>query len=139
MCWRNGFAGGLLFAVVAVLLICAASCVRKKSAHRVSGVTDEGVRAVTRQASRWLIAAEQDRSPLIAAMHAQYGMGHLWALKKLTTPEQFRRVTGHDLARFEAEALRIQDRTTVQAVQACPAFAGDVSAFLAQLAGKLAA
>nr|QBK89293.1 MAG: uncharacterized protein LCMiAC02_03880 [Mimivirus LCMiAC02] len=35
----------------------------------------EILRILTRQSARWSIAASQDKSPLIAVLHANYGQG----------------------------------------------------------------
>ena len=37
---------------------------------------------LVRQASRWSVAAQQDKSPMIALLHANYGVGYLWALQE---------------------------------------------------------
>ena len=37
---------------------------------------------LVRQAARWSTAAKQDKNSMIAVLHANYGAGYLWALKR---------------------------------------------------------
>ena len=41
----------------------------------------KNINTLIRQAARWSVAAQQDESPIIALLHANYGAGYLWALK----------------------------------------------------------
>jgi len=94
----------------------------------------EDIRKLTRQCSRWLIAAQQDESPLIATLHVQYGMGYLWAIKDITNTTEFYNATGLDFLTFENRATAIQDKISKQIINACPQFAGDIDKYLAKIA-----
>jgi hypothetical protein len=94
------------------------------------------IQTLTRQCSRWLIAAQQDESPMIAVLHVQYGMGYLWALKDVASAAQFNSATGLNLAKFESHAVAIQDAIARRVVAACPQYAGDIDMYLAKIAGE---
>jgi len=98
---------------------------------------DDDIRTLTRQCARWLIAAQQDKSPLIATLHVQYGMGYLWAIKDIATADEFKRSTGLDFPSFEKHATSIQDSISKQMIGACPQFAGDVDTYLGWIAGEV--
>jgi hypothetical protein len=75
---------------------------------------------------------------MIAVLHAQYGMGYLWAIKDISTTEEFEEITGKNYLDFEKAALAVQDSVTVHAVNECPAFAGkDINQYLADIAGEI--
>ena len=127
------YACTITLTVVAVLLFFI--CLKN---NRMSGnVQEENIKKLTRQCSRWLIAAQQDESPLIATLHVQYGMGYLWAIKDITTTEEFRKATELDFLTFENQALKIQDEVSKQIVRSCPQFAGDINRYLGKIAGEL--
>jgi hypothetical protein len=85
--------------------------------------TDDTIRLLVRQAARWSTAAQQDASPLIAALHANYGTSYASALRQIANDERIRAVTGIDAAAFEDEIARVQDAATRRLVEACPALA----------------
>lgn len=97
----------------------------------------EDIRKLTRQCSRWLIAAQQDQSPLIAILHGQYGMGYLWAIKDIATTEEFKEATGLDFLEFEKHATEIQDKVSKRVIKTCPQFSGDIDLYLGRIAGEV--
>jgi len=105
--------------------------------HNTYNTKDEDIRKLTRQCSRWLIAAQQDESPLIATLHVQYGMGYLWAIKDITTTIEFYNATGLDFLKFENRATNIQDKISKQIIKACPQFSGDIDEYLGRIAGEM--
>ena len=98
---------------------------------------DEIIKTLVRQTSRWSAAALQDKSPLIAVLHANYGAGYLWALKDIATAEQIKRVTNIDLLKFEKEITSIQDRVTKNAIRVCPDYNPTNNAYLSKIAGEM--
>ena len=82
--------------------------------------TSRSIEILARQAARWSVAAEQDKAPLIALLHANYGAAYLWALKDISTDTQFTQATSLDPLAFEAAIVRVQDNATQQATTACP-------------------
>jgi hypothetical protein len=75
-----------------------------------------------RQTSRWAIASEQDESPLIAVLHANYAVGYLSALKEIATDMDIEQTTGIDILNFQKRIYTIQDQATRKATKECPTF-----------------
>jgi hypothetical protein len=95
----------------------------------------EIIQILTRQAARWSTAAKQDKSPLVAVLHANYGVGYLGALKEIATIEQINAATGIDIIRFEKEIKETQDYATRLAVNTCTEF-GPERSYLTQIGGE---
>lgn len=94
------------------------------------------IKKLLRQSARYATAAQQDESPIIATLHANYAAGYLWALKDVATPKQVNQNTGVDLKTFEEHILNIQDMVSKKVVQKCPEFAGEVDLYLSSIAGE---
>ena len=95
------------------------------------------IETLIRQASRWSVAAQQDDSPIIALLHANYGAGYLWALKDIATDQEIYDSTGIDVIKFKKKIIDIQDEATRRVSKVCPEFVGDVDEFLLGLGGDL--
>ena len=97
---------------------------------------DNIIKTLVRQAARWSSAALQDKSPLIAVLHANYGAGYLWALKDIATSEQIKQATNVNQLEFENKITNIQDKVTKDAIKRCPDFNPTTNAYLSALAGE---
>lgn len=95
------------------------------------------IQTLTRQCARWLVAALQDESPMIAVLHVQYGMGYLWAVKDIATTKEFKQATGLDMLEFEEKAKELQDKVTRRTAKACPQFASHIDEYMGRAAGDL--
>ena len=95
------------------------------------------IKTLLRQCSRWALAAEQDISPIIALLHANYAAGYLWALKDIDTDEEIKNVVEIDIIKFKKKITDIQDKCTRRVTKACPRFAGNLDKYLLQIAGDL--
>ena len=93
------------------------------------------VKTLIRQGSRWATAAEQDMSPLIATVHANYGTGYLWALKDILSQNEIEKYGGIDLMQYEREILKIQDKTTMNNARLCSGYAPERT-YLTSLGGE---
>ena len=89
---------------------------------------------LVRQAARWSVAAEQDKSPLIAVLHANYGAGFLWAVKDIATADEIKKATNVDITILEKKIMSIQDAATKKLANLCPGYALDNN-YLAAVAG----
>lgn len=118
-------------------LILVYSLFRKRIIENLTFEKAEDIRKLTRQCSRWLIAAQQDQSPLIAVLHSQYGMGYLWAIKDISSTKEFQEATGLDFLKFEKHATEIQDKISKKVIKACPQFSGDIDLYLGKIAGEI--
>lgn len=80
------------------------------------------IRGLVRQTARWSTASIQDKSPLIALLHANYGTGYLSALRDIATSEQIKNATGVDIIKFSKHIIGIQDTATKKVIKICPMF-----------------
>jgi hypothetical protein len=80
---------------------------------------DEKIKILTRQASRWTIASEQDKEPIIAVLHANYGAGYLLAIKDIIETDKFKIITGLDFTEFEKNIVNVQDKATKNLIKKC--------------------
>jgi hypothetical protein len=87
--------------------------------RRGVGISDEAIRVLYRQSARYAYAAEQDESPIIRVLHANYGAGYLFALKDIVRSGDFERVVGEDMLTFEKRIVGIQDRATRELAEKC--------------------
>lgn len=62
-----------------------------------------------RQAKRWILAAEQDRDPRIAFLHASYAVATIDLIRQLWSDVQ--RITGARMIDLHAQASALQDRS----------------------------
>lgn len=89
---------------------------------------------LVKKAAKWATRAQQDDSPFISVMHANYAAGYLWALKDMASPELITKQTGVDFHKLEEHINNVQDMVTKKTIKKCPEFAGDVDLFLSSIA-----
>jgi hypothetical protein len=104
-----------------------------------NGASKATIEKLIRQSARFATAAQQDESPLVSVLHANYSAGYLWALKDIATPKQIHNATGVDIKKFEEHISNVQDMVTKKTLKKCPEFAGDVDLYLATIGGEAAA
>jgi hypothetical protein len=88
-----------------------------------------------RQSARWAVAAQQDKSPIIALLHANYAAGYLWALKDIATDSQIKSATNIDILPFTKKITDIQDMSTKKVSKNCPEFLEFIDKELATMGG----
>jgi hypothetical protein len=91
--------------------------------------TRETVQALAADAARWATVSRQDQNPLVALMHANYGVAYANVAQRLSgSDEAFTEQTGRNAAAFYNETLELQaaavQRTTALAPQLAPPSAG---------------
>ena len=101
-----------------------------------NGTSKANIEKLVRQSARFATAAQQDESPLVAVLHANYSAGYLWALKGIATPKQIHNATGVDVKKFEEHITNVQDMVTKKMLKKCPEFAGDVDLYLATIGAE---
>ncbi len=104
-----------------------------------NGASKASIEKLVRQSARFATVAQQDESPLVSVLHANYSAGYLWALKDIATPKQIHNATGVDIKKFEEHISNVQDMVTKKTLKKCPEFAGDVDLYLATIGGEAAA
>ena len=80
------------------------------------------VRALVRQIARWAVASQQDTSPMIALLHANYAAGYLQALELIATEKEINHV--ENLQELRRKVYTIQDNAVKNVVEVCPEFVG---------------
>lgn len=94
----------------------------------------EAIPQLLKSAAKWATTAQQDDSPYLSVMHANYACGYLWALKDLATPQDIYKKTGVDFKKFEEHILNVQEMVTQKVIKKCPEFAGEVDLYLSSIA-----
>lgn len=97
----------------------------------------EIIKKLIRQTARWSIAAQQDKSPMIAVLHMQYSVGYWWALKDIASQYEIQNISDIDVKKFEKKILDLQDNITKNLVKVCPQFARDIDNYLGIIAGNI--
>ena len=100
-------------------------------------VNTMAIKTLVRGAARWATASLQDKSPLIAVLHANYGAGYLWALRDAFTDTEIERVTGINVKTFMDQIVSVQDIATKRMIQSCPNYASELNIQLATVGGEL--
>lgn len=84
----------------------------------------ENAKSLFLQMSRWSTAATQDENPVIAVLHANYGVGYMMALQSIAGDDALERMIGvSDLRSLFREVERVQHDATRKLVRACPGVA----------------
>lgn len=100
--------------------------------------TDEkNIKTLIRQASRWSNASQQDSSPLVSVLHANYGAGYLWALRDLYTDDQIYKSSGINIIALQNKITDIQDRSTKNMIKVYPEYGKNLDVELAKLGGEI--
>ena len=97
---------------------------------------NKSIEKLVRQSARYATAAQQDASPVIAVLHANYAAAYLYALKDIATDSQIHNATGIDVKKFKEHVTNVQDMVTRKTSEKCPEFVGDVDIYLAQIGGE---
>lgn len=125
---------GIIFGVILTLVL---MYVLQNTFNTVD-VSDEKatiIRMLVRQAARWSTAARQDENIVIAALHANYGAGYLWALKDIAKDDEIESVANIDILKFAGEITSTQDNVTKRMAKMCPEYAPDPS-YLTRIGGE---
>ena len=99
---------------------------------------NKAIEKLVRQSARYAVAAQQDESPVIAILHANYATGYFYALKEFASESQIHNATGIDVKKFKEHIINVQDMVTRKTSEKCPEFAGQVDVYLAQIGGEAA-
>jgi hypothetical protein len=99
---------------------------------------NKAIEKLVRQSARYAVAAQQDASPVIAVLHANYAAAYFYALKEFATNSQIHNATGIDVNKFKEHVTNVQDMVTRKTSEKCPEFVGEVDIYLAQIGGEAA-
>ena len=99
---------------------------------------NKAIEKLVRQSARYAVAAQQDESPVIAILHANYAAAYFYALKDIASESQIHNATGIDVKKFKEHVTNVQDMVTRKTSEKCPEFIGEVDIYLAQIGGEAA-
>ena len=99
---------------------------------------NKAIEKLVRQSARYAVAAQQDESPVIAILHANYAAAYFYALKAIASESQIHNATGIDVKKFKEHVTNVQDMVTRKTSEKCPEFVGEVDIYLAQIGGEAA-
>lgn len=99
---------------------------------------NKAIEKLVRQSARYAVAAQQDASPVIAILHANYAAAYFYALKDIASESQIHNATGIDVKKFKEHITNVQDMVTRKTSEKCPEFVGEVDVYLAQIGGEAA-
>jgi hypothetical protein len=91
--------------------------------------SNNDIKILLRQTSRWAVASEQDKSPMIAVLHANYAVGYLQALTDIATEKEINKYI--DFNKFKKKIYDIQDNAVKKVVKVCPNYIGNINKELA--------
>ena len=94
---------------------------------------NKAIEKLVRQSARYAVAAQQDESPVIAILHANYAAAYFYALKDIASESQIHNATGIDVKKFKEHVTNFQDMVTRKTSEKCPEFVGEVDIYLAQI------
>ena len=97
---------------------------------------NKAIEKLVRQSARYAVAAQQDASPVIAILHANYAAAYFYALKDIASESQIHNATGIDVKKFKEHITNVQDMVTRRTSEKCPEFVGEVDIYLAQIGGE---
>lgn len=120
---------------IAIVIIVISIAIHWKSTYTTNDKAYV-IRTLMKQCARWAIAAEQDQSPIVTVLHANYAAGYLWALRDIATDDEIASVIGKDIIKFKDKIINIQETAAVNAVKICPQFMGNNDIFLSAIAGE---
>jgi hypothetical protein len=74
------------------------------------------------QMARWSTAATQDENPMVAVLHANYGVGYMMSLQSIAAEDELERMLGvSDIRSIFKEVERVQHEATIKMASTCPA------------------
>ena len=100
--------------------------------------TNTIINTILRGSARWAAASLQDKSPIVAVLHANFAAGYLWALKDSFSDIDIQRATGIDVVKFQKKIIDVQDKSTQMLVKVCPQFASNIDIYLGKIAKEYA-
>ena len=108
-------------------------CINKKRSSFVD--KKDIINDFIKQTARWAVAAEQDVNPLIAVLHADYGVAYAMMLRNIATDEEILKATNMTSKQFMKKITDIQVKATRKATKVCPQYAMGLDQELARIGG----
>lgn len=80
------------------------------------------IQGLVRQIARWAVASQQDKSPMISVLHANYAAGYLQALELIATDNEINSIT--NFAQLRSKVYETQDKAVRKVFISCPNYIG---------------
>lgn len=94
------------------------------------------INTLIRGCARWASASLQDKSPLVAVLHANYASGYLWALRDVFSDKDIQRFANVDIIQFQKHITDVQDKATKLLIGVCPQYTLNIDRYLGKIAGE---
>lgn len=94
------------------------------------------IQTLVQKTAKYATMAQQDDSPMLAVMHANYSVAYLEALLDVATYRQINRATNVDVKLFIEHVMMVQQSVTKKVVQKIPALQGEIDLYLSAIAGN---
>jgi len=114
----------LFFVLFLVSLFFFLYNILRKQQQTTSPTTEKNkqTQALIRQTARWAVASQQDTSPMIALLHANYAAGYLQALELVATENEINQF--FNLQKLRLKVYSTQDKAARKVISACPNYMG---------------
>ena len=94
------------------------------------------INTIVRGCARWASASLQDKSPLVAVLHANYAAGYLWALRDVFPDKDIQQYAHIDPIQFQKRITDVQDQATKLMIKVCPQYRSHIDDYLGAIAGE---
>lgn len=111
----------ILFLVVVIIFVLVS--ITPDNQVSCQSEKNKQTQALVRQTARWAVASQQDTSPMIALLHANYAAGYLQALELIATENEINRFV--NLQELRTKVHRTQDQAARQVALSCPGYLGN--------------
>ena len=96
----------------------------------------KSLQKLIRQSARYATTAQQDNSPAMAILHANYATAYLYAAKDIGSDTQIHNASGIDVKKFTEHVTNVQAMVTKRTAEQFSGFTGQVDVYLAEIGGE---
>lgn len=96
----------------------------------------DDIRKLVRGIARWSNASQQDKSPLIAVLHANYSAAYVYSLLDIASDSEIKNATGVNIKDLVDIVVKNQDLAHKNAVKYCPEYMEGLDPYLSKIAGE---
>ena len=97
-------------------------------------MSKHAIKTLVRQCAKYATMAQQDASPMLAVLHANYSMGYLYALQDIAKDNEIQAATGVDVNVFREHILQVQEEVSKKIIEKIPELQANTDLFLSAIA-----
>lgn len=112
----------VVIGILSIILICYLVFIVYQHSVKCANIKNMEIQALIRQTARWAVASQQDTSPMIALLHANYAAGYLQALELIATENEINQFFNLQKLRFKVYST--QDKAAKKVIATCPEYIG---------------